>query len=374
LKKNIACEYCHEGAPESTSASDFLIPKEESCSDCHPIDRKQPEKQAKVAARCDACHPGYRPGSGENVARVVVPAPHLKFNHKIHIDQKILCQKCHGSMTDVELATREQLPRMGLCLSCHIGGSKNAPSRCSTCHLVTAAGTMQVSFADVEGKLAPSGAIRGDAHTPDFRQHHANVARNDEQYCLNCHRKDECLSCHNGVVKPMDIHANDYVSIHSVEARRDAPKCRGCHRYQSFCLGCHQRSGVALDVPGGMPSRPNASPLKFHPDGWVTDLAVGYYRSPNHHAWQAQRNIRSCVSCHREQTCLRCHVSNKLGPDGVTRPFQDGNPEVKSQYIGADPHARGWGAKCRALIARNQRVCLKCHVSNDPNLTCANAR
>src|SRR5262249_34934573 len=84
LKKNIACEYCHEKAPESTSASDFLIPKEESCTDCHPIDHKQPEKKAKVAARCDACHPGYRPEMGENVARVVIPAPHLKFNHKIH--------------------------------------------------------------------------------------------------------------------------------------------------------------------------------------------------------------------------------------------------------------------------------------------------
>jgi hypothetical protein len=277
-------------------------------------------------------------------------------------------------MTDVELATREQLPRMSLCLKCHIGGTKHAPSRCATCHMVTPSGTMQVAFVDTEAKLAPSGAIRGDAHGPDFRRNHASVARNDEQYCLNCHRKDECLTCHNGVVKPMDIHANDYVSIHSTDARRDAPKCRGCHRYQTFCLGCHQRSGVALDVPGGMPLRPNASPLRFHPDGWVNDLAVGYNRDPSHHAWQAQRNIRACVSCHREQTCLRCHASAKLGPDGVTRPFVDGNPEVKSQYIGADPHPPFWGGKCRALKARNERVCLKCHVVGDPSLTCANAR
>lgn len=374
LRKNIACEYCHERAPESTSAGDFLIPKEESCTDCHAIDHKQPEKQAKVAARCDACHPGYRPEMGENVARVVIPAPHLKFNHKIHVDQKIACQQCHGAMTDVDLATREQLPRMSICLKCHIGGAKHAPSRCATCHLITPSGTMQVSFAGEEARLAPSGAIRGDAHGPTFKNHHADVARSDEQYCLNCHRKDECLTCHNGVTKPLEIHANDYVSIHSTEARRDAPRCASCHRYQTFCIGCHQRSGVALDVPGGMPLRPNASPLKFHPDGWVTDLAVGYSDARNHHAWQAMRNIRACASCHREQTCLRCHVSTHLAADGVTRPFVDGNPEVKSQYAGANPHALGWGPKCRALVARNQRVCLKCHVAGDPELTCAGAK
>src|SRR5262249_37969847 len=150
-----------------------------------------PKKQAKVAARCDACHPGYKREMGENVARVVIPAPHLKFNHKIHVEQKITCQQCHGSMTDVDLAGREQMPRMSMCLNCHIDGKRKAPSRCATCHITTAAGTMQLQFADVEGKLAPSGAIRGDVHGIDFRLNHASVARSDEQYCLNCHRKDE---------------------------------------------------------------------------------------------------------------------------------------------------------------------------------------
>jgi hypothetical protein len=376
LKKNIACEYCHEKAPESTSASDFLIPKEESCTDCHPIDHKQPEKQAKIAARCDACHPGYKPEMGENVARVVVPAPHLKFNHKIHVDQKMPCQKCHGEMTDVTLATREQLPRMEMCLKCHIGGSKHAPSRCATCHVIKPSGTMQLTFSDVEGKLAPSGAIRGDSHTPEFRRNHAYVARSDEQYCLNCHRKDECLSCHNGVFKPMDIHANDYVSIHSTEARRDTLRCQACHRMQSFCLGCHQRSGVALDPPGGIADRPTASPLKFHPDGWA-DIGVAFRGDKNHHAWQAQRNIRACVSCHREQTCVRCHASSHMLSDGVTKPFdspyQNGlNPMAKES--GISPHPRHWGGKCQALAARNQRVCLKCHLVGDPQWNCMNAQ
>src|SRR5206468_1029785 len=103
----------------------------------------KPFKEAKIPARCDACHPGWQ-GEGP-LARVSVPPPHLKFNHKIHVSQGIKCQQCHGAMTAVELATRNELPRMSLCLRCHVGGTK-PPSRCSTCHLTMPSGTMQVSF------------------------------------------------------------------------------------------------------------------------------------------------------------------------------------------------------------------------------------
>src|SRR5262249_40718558 len=173
------CEFCHEAAPQSTDARDFLIPKEESCSDCHPIDRKQPFKQAKIAARCDACHPGWT-GQGE-LPRIVVPTPHIKFNHKIHVSRGVPCTQCHGDLKNVELARRAQLPTMPLCLGCHTGGKK-APSRCGTCHQLTAAGTVETSYA--EGRLVPSGVLRGDDHGPTFRREHANVARNDEGYCL----------------------------------------------------------------------------------------------------------------------------------------------------------------------------------------------
>jgi c(7)-type cytochrome triheme protein len=347
LKKDIACDYCHEKAPESTRSSDFLIPTESTCSDCHAIDRANPTKQAKPAARCDACHVGFEPG--HDVQRVVIAPPHLKFNHKIHISQNIQCTECHGDMRQLDLATREQLPSMTLCLKCHNGAGKlKAPSQCSTCHLTGPSGTMQTSF--TEGKLAPSGVLRGDAHTPTFRRDHASVARNDERYCLNCHRKDECLSCHNGVMKPFDIHGNDYVLIHPIEARRDNMKCQSCHRLQTFCVGCHQRTGVGLDVPGGVPKGPQTSSLHFHPDGWVTAL---YVTNPNHHAWQAMRNIRTCVACHREETCIECHSSTSFKTGGA--------------FPGTSPHPPDWttGGRCKALAARNKRVCLKCHATTE---------
>jgi hypothetical protein len=365
LKKNIECAYCHERAPESTEARDSLIPREESCTDCHPVDRAQPFKKAKVAARCDACHPGFQPGTP--VERVVVPTPHIKFNHKIHVSNGIRCQQCHGDMRDVEQGTRAQLPTMPLCLRCHVGGTK-VSSRCSTCHLTTPAGTLQTAFA--EGKLVPSGALRGDDHGPTFRKDHANVAKNDERYCLNCHRQDECLSCHNGVVKPFDFHGNDYVSIHAIDARRDSPRCQACHRLQTFCLGCHQRTGVGLDPTGGIPTAPTTGTLHFHPDGWVSYRCFGTVRCfqdpniapnpQNHHAWQAMRNIRACAACHREETCLACHSSLKGAfVDPSLNPGFKGN--VEAGYN--NPHPPGWlnSGKCRALLSRNRRVCIKCH-------------
>src|SRR5262249_23687738 len=142
----------------------------------------------------------------------------------------------------------------------------------------------------------------------------------------------------------------------------------------SFCIGCHQRSGVALDAPGGNPSTPTTGSIRFHPEGWVSYSCFGTVRcfenNPNHHAWQAQRNIRACASCHREQSCIACHSS-------YNAPFNDPalNPGFKGiESMGSNnPHPPGWlgSGKCRALLARNKRVCLKCHPGNLP-INCDN--
>lgn len=351
LDKKIACDFCHEKAPTSHAASDDLIPTEESCTLCHEIDRAHPERTAKPVTACAACHPGFV--VGKEIERPVVPKPELRFDHQIHVARDIPCTRCHTGMDKVTLAGRAQLPDMALCLSCHDSGrgALHAPSRCSTCHLVKADGKLETEFSS--GVLRPSGTLRGDAHTLDFKLHHAAVAQNDEGYCLNCHRRDECLSCHNGVVKPFDFHGNDYVDRHAVEARRNDPNCSSCHRSQSFCLGCHERLGV-VDVRSG----PDGAfvpigPKHFHPPGWADPSAAG---DPNHHAWQALRNLRQCVSCHREETCLQCHASR-------TGAGQMGKMQV-------NPHPIGWAGsdRCRALAHRNFRVCMQCHGPTDPQL------
>jgi len=360
LAKRIECDFCHEKAPGSRNAADDLIPDEEVCSTCHEIDRAHPEKRSpKLAARglandCALCHPGFTPGA--EVARVVMPAPNLKFDHKVHVDKKIECTRCHGDLSKIELADRTQLPAMELCLSCH--DSRKAPlhaaSRCTTCHPSRYDGTLETRFPS--GTLTPSGTLRGDAHTLTFRTDHKAVARDDEGYCLSCHRRDFCQSCHNGVVKPFDFHGNDYLSRHPVEARRDDPRCDACHRRQSFCLGCHERLGVVDPRTGQEGAFRPLGPRSFHPQGWADPIASG---QPNHHAWQAQRNLRQCVSCHRQETCLECHASKSGAASGAAR-------------MTINPHPANWrgSSRCQALVGRNARMCLQCHGPDDAHLSC----
>jgi hypothetical protein len=64
-------------------------------------------------------------------------------------------------------------------------------------------------------------------------------------------------------------------------------------------------------------------------------------REANHHAYEAQRNIRACASCHREDFCMSCHAG------------------------AISPHPIGFAAskRCEALSQKAGRMCLRCHIS-----------
>jgi hypothetical protein len=357
-KADLSCDDCHENAPDSQSSLDNLIPTEEACDGCHPIDRDQPDKQTaagKPPARCVACHQGFDAKTGF-VARVKIPSPNLKFNHKRHVDKGVSCETCHGDLKKdkVGLATREQLPKMGLCLTCH--DNKEAPDQCSTCHLTEAGGTMQTAYD--HGTLAPSGVLRGDDHDLNFKTSHKYVAQNDQKYCQNCHRKEFCVDCHNGTSKPMDFHTGDYLSLHPVDARRNSPDCSSCHRTQTFCVGCHTRSGLTIDneLKGGAFSdrlAGNTANL-YHPAGWVSFDGTGVQktgddaRARDHHAYEAQRNIKQCASCHREDFCITCHTNESRNP------------------VPVNPHPNNWrgSARCKAMVKRAGRMCQRCHITD----------
>jgi hypothetical protein len=372
------CEGCHVSAQTSTSAGDNLIPREAACRSCHKIDRDQPAKavpQGQGAARCDACHvdsAGNRwmpaPAAAEP-PRVVLARPNLKFNHKLHAQRGIACALCHA---DAEMqhapVTRVALPLMASCLGCHDG--KQATARCSACHITEPDGRLKTKLVSAAtmaaggtGPLVPSGSLRGiDAHGPTFQRDHAQAGR-DEGYCLTCHKRNDCIDCHGGTVRPPDIHPSDYVSLHAVDARRNTPDCSACHRTQSFCVGCHQRTGVASDPEGGLPGRRPNNPFgtgtglkTFHPPGWARDAAGAVIPTPrpNSHSLAAKRNIRACASCHREESCLACHSTDPArGPS-------------------FSPHGANFAGtpRCRFLAARNQRACLKCHAVGSMELTC----
>lgn len=345
----LKCASCHKAATTSQSAQDHLVPNGVTCDNCHGTnhtDLGAVKPGDDLTGQCVFCHQGYKPQDGNRVAKLVLPRANMIFNHKKHADKNIGCGQCHGEIQEIELATRDQLPRMRGCFGCHqypdAAARGNAKGNCETCHLAGNAqlgGKMKIAFPS--GTLVPPRWMHNAAHTPDFIQRHKMVAANDSQFCANCHKEDFCTGCHDGRVRPRSIHPNDYISMHPVEARLATQKCQSCHREQSFCLQCHQRLGITMSGPSDV-----RSAGRFHPPKSIWSDPP---RNPGHHAQEAKRNLNACVACHIERDCVVCHGGQGIGG-------------------GFNPHQGGFLGSCSTQFSRNPRPCFVCHDPQDAKL------
>jgi len=349
--QKLPCTYCHTNAEKSSLASDDLLPKKHDlCTDCHSIDEAEPNKADDPPARCDACHLGTKAGDkGQiTVAKLALPTANLKMNHKAHAAKGIKCAECHGDVGQLELATRDQLPRMKGCFGCHQNGDAGGLSKttagakgdCKTCHVTEKDGTLKQMFAS--GVLLPPKWLKNSAHSADWIERHKKVAGADSGYCANCHTEAYCVACHDGKVKPRSVHPNDWLTMHEIAARFEQPKCASCHSQQNFCLPCHTRVGITPSSPSGV-----AAPVRFHPDATIWSAPK---RVPGHHSYEAQKNISACISCHVERDCVVCHGTQGVGG------------------AGANPHGSSFVNKCDTMFAKNPRPCFVCHDPDDPKL------
>ncbi len=358
--QNLKCVYCHTTAKTSQYSNDVLVPKNHAkCTQCHAIDETKPfgavtppgGDPKTTPTRCDFCHVGATV-DGANVATVpklIIPPPLLKMSHKAHADQNVECEACHGKVENLELATRDQLPRMKGCFGCHQSGDAgsiakpngNAKSECTTCHL---ADKSQVQMATMwpSGVLMPPKWLKNAKHGVDWIERHKKVAGAESSFCANCHKEQECVDCHDGKTKPQSIHSGDFLTTHPVAARFDQPKCSSCHSMTNFCVQCHTRVGVA-----GSSGSAVSTLARFHPP---TDIWAGPIRKPGHHSFEAQKNINACVSCHVERDCVSCHGTTGVGGKG------------------ADPHALNFRDKCATAYVKNPRPCFVCHDPYDKEL------
>jgi hypothetical protein len=342
------CKTCHAGAYRSTSVADSLVPNGMVCDACHSTDHTElsgVKPGDDASGQCAYCHVGYKATDGNAVPTLALPRANLLFNHKAHVDRNIGCAQCHGAVDQLELATRDQMPRMRGCFNCHqmpdSASRGEAKSACDTCHVRGTQGTlMKTMFAS--GTLLPPRWLHNAEHTPDFIERHKGIAADDSQFCANCHKEDFCTDCHDGRVRPRSVHPGDYLNMHAIEARMETQKCTSCHQQQSFCLDCHMRVGVAESSPPG--ARDSA---RFHPPKSIWSDPP---RKPGHHAFEAERNLNQCVSCHTERDCVACHGA--LGVGG-----------------GFDPHKTGFVGGCATQFRRNPRPCFTCHEPTDRVLT-----
>jgi len=229
----------------------------------------------------------------------------------------------------------------------HAKGTPRASARCVTCHERLPGGRMRSTYP--EGKLVPGASLPHLRHGPTFRKRHAVAANAHRSDCQACHLQATCLRCHGGVRRPASIHLGNWILRHGRQARANRKKCKACHTRQRFCLSCHSRVGFnprSRKSPYGVPRR-----KQFHGPSWASSTRRGV--GANRHAVHARRNISTCVSCHRETDCMRCHARRRTGG------------------LGRSPHPPGFrnGPRCRRLMRKNRRACLKCHGFNDPLLS-----
>jgi hypothetical protein len=375
----MTCTTCHDAARTSQRAADSLLPPATRCDGCHGSNHRDlsavTSDEPRALGQCSFCHQGYDPLRPNVVARVLLPRPNLRFDHRKHVvGQRVPCARCHGKVEELVLATRDQLPRMKECVTCHVlgadeprrprpaarpqAGVRPAPARasglCTTCHLSESSGVLTTTFKS--GRLLPPPWLHDAGHGADFIERHKSIAGDDSRFCANCHQERFCVGCHDGNVRPRRIHPNDFLSQHPIAARQDNPRCTSCHQQQSFCLTCHQRAGVTMSGPVAN----FAGRGRFHPPKSVWTEGP---RSASHHAWEAQRNLNACVSCHQERDCTMCHATRNVGGRG---PNLGGLPAAGGR--GVNPHPLGFAGRCQGALRQNPRPCLTCHLPNDQDL------
>ncbi len=213
-------------------------------------------------------------------------------------------------------------------------GSAHAHSRadvgrCATCHETLPDGRLRTRWA---GKtLKPQSAWLGLAHDRDWGVRHRWVAADRGTLCAQCHKERECTQCHDARERPRAIHPNDWLTLHPQHARRSATDCQGCHSVQTFCMECHARLGISQAAAPEV-----RTPARTHPP------ASQWTGSINQHGREALRSLATCVSCHAERDCVRCHAAGL--PSGAR-----------------SPHPTRFRETCASALSQSSRACIACH-------------
>jgi len=337
---HLACTRCHKEKAGRMTVSMA------SCTTCH-AEAVIPKGFGRAGHRshktCSKCHQSYYANGFPRPT--LYPKSHIRFPHHLHVTQSgASCTTCHGGVAGQTRLGGRHVPKMATCVSCH--RRRRVASECTTCHERRDSRHLRVHFS--RGTLKPGASLGLLEHGPTFRRHHGAAARSRQRTCQSCHEQSTCLKCHAGQRKVLSIHPGNYVLRHGSDARAHPGRCQACHTKQRFCLDCHRRMHVTSDHPADRFRRR----AHFHPPNWAS--AASRSLAHNRHAIHARRNLGSCVSCHRQSTCIRCHASRGVGG------------------YGWNPHGPGFAhsRRCRMLVKRNRRTCLKCHRRFDPHLQC----
>jgi hypothetical protein len=345
---NLTCKVCHAAAYGSDASSDRLLPTPATtCDSCHDVDhadRQNVKAGKETHGQCSFCHLGADAGVGGRVAPVVIPhaQPALPPQEAPRAQHRVRPVPRPGRRARARDARPAPAHGRLLRLPRH---ERRGPGRGpqSAAQLPPhGARTGRCSRRSRAGELATAALAPQRGPHADWIERHKTVAGDDSAFCGSCHT-DVLRRLSRRPVRPRNVHPNDWISMHPQAARQDNPRCTSCHPSRPSAPTATD-AWASRGTPGRKPPRRAKLP----------SAAVGVDhrpRAPMHHAWEAQRNLNACVSCHTERDCTTCHATKGL-----------------SGGQGVNPHPIGFVAKCRTALSRNPRPCYVCHQPNDPYL------
>ncbi len=201
---------------------------------------------------CLTCH--------SDIAHGIKTWHKVMMSHREVLNVGIRCTDCHDEVAHGNKKGLKGVSMMEKCSGCH--NDREASSRCQTCHLEKVWLGMK------------SYTARGIAHGPNWMKIHG--AR-DLFICKDCHHEKDCNQCHSTVPHP-----EGWEYIHGQDAKQNPSDCAICHKEEKFCRQCHLVS---------MP----------HPPAFLST-----------HKWEADiYGKKTCLTCHYEEDCDKCHEKHK---------------------------------------------------------------
>ncbi len=265
-------------------------------------------RTASAPAKGDGLHrlpPGVQ--AGRRGRALVMPPPNLKFNHTAHLDKGVAVHALprrhveggagHPRAAAAD-ATVPVVPRLAHGRRC------TRPSRCATCHPRQDRRHLETQYAT--GDSCPVG-------DPARRRARARLPHQPQGGGARRRRLLPQLPPPATSARAATTAWSSRSTSTATTTRRAIPSRRGATTRLLRAATARRASASAATSASAWstcaPARTARSSARRTdasiPTAGQMPRAAG---TANHHAWQAQRNLKQCVSCHRQETCLECHA------------------------------------------------------------------
>ena len=290
-----------------------------TCAACHTR-----ESCARCHLNAATLQPIASLGSDQRVARLMRGKPAIYPVPPSHGDP-VFAEK-HGALARANIESCATCHAQPGCRACHTGplGARwiNSLPKADSGRgvqlrpmpAVHPPGPAPVSLAAAAPPTDTPRVVR--VHPYDFVRAHGPSGATRRLDCAGCHEQRYCTNCHQGTGQRR-YHVYDYVYRHASEAYARETNCTSCHNTEVFCRSCHAQSvGIAAN------SQRRSGPAHSGQPLWLLQ-----------HGEAARQSMPSCVSCHQQTDCIKCHSSfgsriNPHGPNFDAARMQKKNPTL----------------------------------------------